>query len=206
METVIVFALALFFFFIFILTLKNKPDGTAHETPAEKAGRIGEETAAKAIKAALNEGDRYFRNVVVDCDGRENEIDNVIVNGCGVFVIEVKSYSGYLAGSENDRTWSKMTVSGAGNPHFKEAINPIRQAEGHAGALAKYLRSSGFSVWVEGYAIIVGAESPVKSGRILKSAKEIDRAIHTPTKKKLNRREADDVSKTIAPAARFVDS
>lgn len=45
--------------------------------------------------------DVYLRNVKVEYDGRPAEIDNVIINQNGIFIIEVKNYSGILYGDED---------------------------------------------------------------------------------------------------------
>ena len=64
--------------------------------------------------------------------------------------------------------------------------------------LAKYLDYYGVSVWVDGYAMILGASSPVDSKYVLSSAYDIDRAIHTPQKRHLNAATVDSVVKLLS--------
>ena len=72
-------------------------------SPAYRAGRAGEAEATELIRSVLREDDRLFTGVNVAIDGKRTELDNVIVNPRGVFIIEVKTYSGTLKGSESDR-------------------------------------------------------------------------------------------------------
>lgn len=72
------------------------------EAPERKAGRAGEEKAANIIGSILRENDRLFTNVQISYEGKPAELDNVIVNKYGVFIIEVKNYNGTLVGNEDD--------------------------------------------------------------------------------------------------------
>lgn len=58
--------------------------------------------ATNLIREVLNEDDRLFTNVNIECDGMSAELDNVIVNSYGVFIIETKNYKGRLYGNEDD--------------------------------------------------------------------------------------------------------
>ena len=58
--------------------------------------------AANLIREVLNEDDRLFTNVNIECDGMSAELDNVIVNSYGVFIIETKNCKGRLYGNEDD--------------------------------------------------------------------------------------------------------
>ncbi len=185
---------------IIIVVAVNKIDfgGFTFEPPQRAAGRRGEQAAAAHIRSVLCEGDALFNNVSVSYDGRPAELDNVIVNKYGVFIIEVKNYSGRLYGSEDDYEWNKVHVSGAGNSYLKTVKNPIKQVKREIYILAKYLEYYGVSVWVDGYAMILGASSPVKSDLVLSSLSDIDRAIHTPGKKMLNTETVNEVKKLLA--------
>ena len=171
---------------ILIAVVASKLGGFTIEPPHRAAGRRGERAATMRIKSVLREDDYLFTNVSISFDGRPAELDNVIVNKYGVFIIEVKNYSGNLFGDEDDYEWTKVHISEAGNPYVKIVKNPIRQVKRETYILAKYLDYYGVSVWVEGYAMILGTNSLVDSKYILPSVADIDRAIHTIAKKRLN--------------------
>ena len=156
------------------------------EPPRKAAGRLGEDVAASIIQTILHDDDILLNNVFLSVRGRDTELDNVIVNRYGVFIIEVKNYSGTLVGSEEDFTWKKSHISRAGNIYVKEVKNPVRQVRRQIYILSNYLGYYGVRVWVKGYAYLLEGNSPVASRYILSNAAEIDRAIHTPGRTRLD--------------------
>ncbi len=146
---------------------------------AEEAGRYGELRATEIIKKCLNEDDRLFTNISVFFDDKETELDNVIVNKYGVFIIEVKNYNGRLVGHEEDFEWTKYHTTEAGNTYTKIVKNPIKQVKRQVYILARHLEGNGAKVWVKGYTLLLNNNSPVKSEYVLKSTKEIYYALHT---------------------------
>lgn len=72
------------------------------ESPQKRAGKKGEFFATNVIKSTLREDDLLFTNINISYDGRPAELDNVVVNQYGIFIIEVKNYSGKLVGTEDD--------------------------------------------------------------------------------------------------------
>ena len=57
----------------------------------ERAGREREYIAINIIRRVLRNGDVLLTNVDISYDGRKAELDNVIINKYGVFIIEVKT-------------------------------------------------------------------------------------------------------------------
>lgn len=169
---------ALFFFIVVIIRICRIADRHVNEKAARAAGRQGEKFATTIIKEVLREGDYLFTNVSVEYDGKETELDNVIVNRNGVFIIEVKNYHGTLYGREKDFEWKKYHITPAGNMYEKDVKNPIKQVNRQVYILSRNLSGRGISVWVEGYVFFVMNNSPVKSRFILESRNDIDRAIH----------------------------
>lgn len=169
------------------------------ESPSKRAGRRGETAARGMIKSVLREDDMLFGNITVSFEGKEAELDNVVVNRCGVFIIEVKNYSGKLYGSETDFSWEKYHVSDGGNIYEKTVRNPIRQVNRQTYILSHWLRERNVEVWVDGYSFLCGGNSPVKSPAVLLDRGDIDRAIHTFRKKGLG-------AKTVAEVGRLLSS
>lgn len=150
-----------------------------YERPEERAGREGEYIATNIIREALRSEDILLTNVDISYDGREAELDNVIINKYGVFIIEVKNYAGTIYGNADDHTWIKCKTDPYGNSFTKSVRNPIKQVNRQVYLLAKYLRECGFNVWVEGYAFFVQGNSPVICKEVLSSLNGIDKALHT---------------------------
>jgi hypothetical protein len=152
------------------------------ETASKRAGRHGEEFAAEMISQVLEEGDYLFKNVEITYDNKPAEMDCIVVNKFGVFIFEVKNYSGQLIGDEDDYEWQKIKITGSGNMYSKQVRNPIRQLKRQVYLLAHYLQCHRIKVWVEGYVILLHQNSPVDSGSVISSLSDIDRAIHTKGK------------------------
>ena len=190
------------------LTGEYRPDNTNNgEKPGfwdwifmpeyKRVGIRGEEAAVKAIQSVLRDGDRLFTNVRIEYDGKPAELDNVIVNRYGVFIIEVKNYSGQIVGGEDEYEWRKYKTTEAGNTYEKTVRNPIKQVKRQTYILAKYLDYYGVRVWIRGYAILLHGNSPVKSGYILTSLSDVDRAIHTADRKMLDVKTVERIAKLL---------
>ncbi|MBR4701386.1 MAG: NERD domain-containing protein [Oscillospiraceae bacterium] len=164
----------------------DRPEGWSY-TPEEKISGIrGEEQAFRIISSVLREGDRLFSNVSISYDGKPTELDFVVVNAFGVFILEVKNYKGILFGAEDDYEWEKYKKTDTGNSYVRPVKNPIKQVRRQIYLLAHYLDYYGVRVWVKGYAILLQGNSPIESPFLLKSTEEIDHAIHTADRTRLN--------------------
>ncbi|MBQ9955915.1 MAG: NERD domain-containing protein [Eggerthellaceae bacterium] len=103
----------------------------------EAIGKAGEDEVAAALTGI--EGARLLRNLYIPCgNGRTAEIDALIVHRKGLFAIECKAWGGHLIrGSMRLNDWSvKATPSSKPVKRY----SPIKQAEGHAKSLARYLK------------------------------------------------------------------
>ena len=156
--------------------------------PSDVAGRRGEEKALSQIVHVLRPEDTLLTNVQLDFDGKRTELDNVIVNPNGVFIVEVKNYSGKLQGKANDYEWTKVHYSSAGNAYVKRVKNPIRQVRRQVFILSRFLEARGASVYIHGYALLLDAKSPVKSRAVVHTSEEVDALLHTPGKQTLDLR------------------
>ena len=79
--------------------------------------------------------------------GKQAQIDFVMIDASGVFVIEAKCFSGTVTGSDSDVWWSKEIRDRAGNTFRKPAMNPVRQNETHVKRLKKLVKDSSIPVW-----------------------------------------------------------
>ena len=199
---------------VFVICLDNSGSNNRHDysedhkspglfewmmTPEYKrVGIRGEVKASNAILSVMRDDDRLFTNVSINYDGRPAELDNVIVNKYGVFVIEVKNYAGAIYGNEDDFEWQKYKTTDAGNTYVKTVKNPIKQVKRQCYLLARYLENYGTKVWVDGYAILIQGNSPVVSDYILNNIYDIEHVIHTPGRKMLSPKTIDDISRLLS--------
>ncbi len=181
---------------ILIAVLISREDLSGVFQPEERrAGRQGEALAAQIIRQALHEGDHLFTNVSIEYDGRPAELDNVIVNRYGVFIIEVKNYRGRIVGGEDDYEWRKYKTTSAGKVYEKTVKNPIRQVKRQTYILAHYLEENGARVWIRGYAMLLYGNSPIESEYVLNGREDTERVIHTKDRDILD---ADTVGRIAA--------
>lgn len=152
--------------------------GGIFTSPEKRAGINGEKYATYEIKKCLDSDDLLLTNVCVEFNGKRAELDNLIINRSGVYIIEVKSYRGRLFGGADDYEWEKYKVTDAGNVYEQTVKNPIKQVNRQVYVLANYLKSRGIRVWVSGYAYLVYNNSPVQSDTVLESLGDIYSALH----------------------------
>ena len=195
MELIIIPIIIIAVLAIIILTAKVK--SAENDAEIRRAGRRGEIAAANIIKSVLREDDLLFTNVKISFEDKPAELDNLIINSFGVFIIEVKDYNGRLYGGENDYEWIKYKDDGYGNTFEKKVKNPIKQVKRQVYVLSKYLNYRGERVWIDGYAFLVHGNSPVNSKYMLSGIDDIDRAIHTPGKKRLTKQQVNSIAKLI---------
>lgn len=176
------------FILLALMALRILRSAYISQSQKKAAGRKGERIATGIISGVLRDDDYLFTNVEISYDGKRTELDNVVVNSCGVFIIEVKNYKGRLYGAEDDYEWQKFKDDGYGNTFEKNVKNPIKQVQRQTYILARHLKQHGADAWVEGYALLINNNSPVQSNCVLSSVEDIDRAIHTCSRKPLDKR------------------
>lgn len=197
MELLIIAAIAIVIVIIVVIAKNTDFPSITIEPASRHAGRRGETAATNAIKSVLRDGDVLFTNVDISYEDKPAELDNVIVNSYGVFIIEVKNYTGLLVGNEDDYEWMKYKTTDAGNTYEKTVKNPIKQVKRQVYVLAKYLEYYGSRVWVEGYALLIQGNSPVRSTCVLSSISDIDKAIHTPVRNRLSKQQVESIVKLL---------
>lgn len=161
------------------------------EDPVERAGRRGEEVATDIISRVLKDDDILLTYVKISFEGSRSEIDNLIINSHGVFIIEVKNYVGELVGGLDDYEWKKYKTTPGGDIYLKTVKNPIKQVKRQIYILSHILRQHKLDIWVDGYVILLERNSPVDDNMILESLSDIDKAIHKLGKNSLSDNEID---------------
>ncbi|MBQ3773504.1 MAG: NERD domain-containing protein [Pseudobutyrivibrio sp.] len=164
------------------------------EDPVERAGRRGEEIATDIISRVLTDDDILLTNVRISFEGSRSEVDNLIINSHGVFIIEAKNYVGELVGGLDDYEWKKYKITPGGDIYCKTVKNPIKQVKRQIYILSHILKQHKLDVWVDGYVILLEKNSPVDDDMILESLSDIDKAIHGLGGNRLSDREIDIIT------------
>jgi len=83
-------------------------------------------------------GYRVVNNLMFNDGQKSVQIDHIVVNDRGVFVIETKNYSGRIYGDEEGDNWTQVLAYGKVK---NKLYNPINQNKGHIYSLKKSLIS-----------------------------------------------------------------
>ena len=97
---------------------------------------IGEKYVERAIGNTI-EGVQYIlNNSIFESEMATLQIDHIVINQHGVFVIETKNYSGMIYGQVDEEKWTQVWV----NNHINNVFyNPIMQNDAHAKYIVKML-------------------------------------------------------------------
>lgn len=165
-------------FFVIILFIFLLLSLSSDEDQKRIAGKEGELQAKKILNHYLNENDLLLNNVNISIHGRNTELDYVVINNNGIFIFEVKNFSGKLVGNEDDQYWNKYKISRGNKEYIKEIRNPIKQLKREIYLLKGYLKYYGVDLWIEGYVLFVNMNSPVESEYTVNDKSEIDDILH----------------------------
>lgn len=172
MQIIVIIFFVIILFIFLLLSLSNDED------QKRIAGKEGELQAKKILNHYLNENDLLLNNLNISIHGRNTELDYVIINNNGVFIFEVKNFSGKLVGNEDDQYWNKYKISRGDKEYIKEIRNPIKQLKREIYLLKEYLKYYGVDLWIEGYVLFVNMNSPVESEYTVNDKSEIDDILH----------------------------
>lgn len=162
-------------------------------------GKQGERIARKIIKRGLNKDDVLLSNITINYEDRMCECDDIIINEYGVFIVEVKNYSGKLYGGVNDKEWIKVSFGKGGKPLKKVVKNPFKQVNRNVDILSKYLSNIGLGTLVKGYVIVLN-NNQVVGNNVIKSGQDIDREMHNSGYMKENNHISKDKKRKIVNA------
>ena len=198
MEMDLIAGLGPVFVFCMLLLVIFLCKSQGYESGQKRAGRQGENYVCDLICQVLKEKDLLFSNVPIEVEGKRTELDHIIVNNRGIFIIEVKNYSGSLMGTDNDYEWVKTKISSSGNSYTKIVKNPIKQVNRQVYLLAQFLKYYGVDVWVEGYTFFVQGNSPVHCKQVLESAQVINHVIHNGVNRNLTNAKVQEIQKLLS--------
>ncbi len=138
---------------------KSKKGGPPPQNPqtptyAQMRGAAGEAAVAEALGES-EEGVRYvFSDYLTAWEHCSAEIDHILVEERGVFVIETKTYAGKIYGAEGTRDWTCVTQNGQMHTFY----NPLMQSRKHAEVIRRLLPKA-----VPVYALAVFADGDLSA-------------------------------------------
>jgi hypothetical protein len=97
-------------------------------------GALGEMRVAHILKKLPEESYTVINNLLIQNNGHTSQIDHIVISVYGIFVIETKTYKGWIYGREKSEYWTQNIY---GNKY--QLRNPIRQNYGHIKALKNIL-------------------------------------------------------------------
>lgn len=122
-------------------TFKQKADALA-------SGLAGEAATAEIFSALPSTSYCGFQNLTISYEGKQSELDTVIVGPTGVFIVETKNMGGTIVGNYDNPQWVQKKVGQQGTPYQKNFYSPIKQVGTHTYRLAGFLRENGINVHV----------------------------------------------------------
>ena len=113
---------------IAVLVRVSKRTAGTEDVENRRRGRNGEEL----VDAILGTDEEGVRRVLTNYrffhDGLVREVDHILIDGRGVFVLETKNWSGKIFGRDDDDNWTQIL----GNDDvFHAHQNPVKQNNGH---------------------------------------------------------------------------
>lgn len=97
-------------------------------------GRVGEDKILDEIEK-LNYKVEVIKNLIIKKQEGTTEVDIIMITCVGIFVFEVKNYSGWIFGNLTQKNWTQTFPT----KQKESFLNPIIQNKGHIKALRSIL-------------------------------------------------------------------
>jgi hypothetical protein len=114
------------------------------------AGAAGEDHALTHLSSLPDEYTVF--NQICLPDSRSitgfREADFVVLGPTGVFLVENKSYRGWVEGDWNSDHWEIHRIGRCGTPYTKSCRNPVRQVQVYVSLLAAIFSSRDIKAWI----------------------------------------------------------
>ena len=94
----------------------------------ESRGLRGENKVRCVIGQTVEDKQYVINDLILSSEGMSTQIDHIVINPRGIFVIETKNYSGEIYGAELQREWTQVL---AGGNVVNQLYNPLKQNATH---------------------------------------------------------------------------
>lgn len=116
-----------FFSFWLIIILCAASFAIYFSLPSTK-GKQGERKVRRIIGETNPPIQYVINDYVIEHDGKSSQIDHILINYYGVFVIETKNYSGRIYGNDTQLQWTQVLQYGKVK---NKLYNPVKQNATH---------------------------------------------------------------------------
>ncbi len=166
--------------FLIVLLIVLVAVGAYAKTPSGK-GVIGELIVRMHI-GKTKPGTQYVVNNILfqTDDGKSSQVDHVLINPNGVFVVETKNYAGRIYGNEKQHEWTQVFNYGKSKFHF---YNPVKQNATHIYRLREAL---GSNVYMKSLIVFVQNNTEYIESDKVCTIREMKYAIKEPQVKQLS--------------------
>ena len=109
---------------------------------AESKGDRGEQRVARILSRVRFCSDNHLLNDLILSwpDSGTCQIDHVIIAESGIYVVEVKNYSGWIFANEKNQYWTQVLTTGYRGESIKNRFyNPIKQNASHIRCIRRIL-------------------------------------------------------------------
>lgn len=131
MGNIIIIGLVVSFVIFRLYKAYKKRKIIASVTSLDRGERSERDLIYRLVKAGIP-ASTIFHDLYIPNEHGHTQIDLVVPTNIGVFVFEVKDYSGWIFGNANSKKWMQVLAYGKEKYQF---YNPIMQNDGHIAAL-----------------------------------------------------------------------
>lgn len=121
-------------------------------------GLLGEEIVSNTLDLLPDEY-TVINNIPINYNGKQAEIDSLIISKYGLFIVETKNYQGDIIGKVTDENWIQKKKSSGGRVYENKMRNPVKQVKFQTYLLSSMLKEHGIHCWINPYVVFVGAKS-----------------------------------------------
>ncbi len=119
----------IFTFFTILTLILNQPG---------VKGFLGERRVRKQLNGLSHENYRVLNNITIKKAKGTSQIDHLVISPHGIFVIETKTFTGWIHGNDDSEYWTRTFYKSKTKFH-----NPVRQNWGHICTLKETLPEYG---------------------------------------------------------------
>lgn len=160
-------------------------------------GVKGENTIYKYLSQHLK-GYKVYKNVQLVMNGKEFEIDIVVVGEKGICLVEVKNYRGELYGNIDDRDWLQVKKTKDGKIDRIKHKNPIQQLYRQKELLSSYLKKHKMKTTIDGFVFVQCDTVHIQNQQLITQPEKLVEAIQgLDNKKRLNHKDMKTIQKLL---------
>lgn len=124
-------------------------------------GNLGEKRVFNILRELPDEY-HILNDITIKIDGKEAQIDHLVISPHDIWSVETKSHLGWIYGKEKDRNWSQKKKSDKGKIYTKTFYNPIAQNAVHCNRLSDYyFKNTGHRIQVKSVVVFTSADKLV---------------------------------------------